>query len=82
MKLNTDKEYLRLCLRISNMKKYWLSDEGYKQRVDHSEEEFLAGGGERGDYEKLKALGLKQRKLQLQQQTFKSFNIFCLQSSI
>jgi len=53
--------------RINNMKRHWLSDESFEARIQEGKEEFLAGGGDINDFNKLIEIGKRQRKIQLQQ---------------
>lgn len=60
---------------IENMKKYMLSDESYQANVEEQREEFLAGGGDEADFNRLFEIGREQCKIQLQQIENKEFYI-------
>ena len=49
------------------MKQYWLNDENYAGRMDEQKEEFMAGGGDIKDFNRLMKLSKKLRKTQLEQ---------------
>ncbi|MBD3170648.1 MAG: methyltransferase domain-containing protein [candidate division Zixibacteria bacterium] len=53
--------------KIENMKKHWLNDDNFRDRLKQHREEFLAGGGDPVEFEKVVKIGEKQREIQLGQ---------------
>lgn len=61
--------------RIDNLKKYWLSEENFKARTEEQKEEFLAGGGDPEEFNRLSEIGVRRRILQLEQINNNKFSI-------
>jgi SAM-dependent methyltransferase len=53
--------------RLERLKKYWLNDDSFEARLQEHREEFLAGGGDTADFNRLLEVGRRQRAIQLRQ---------------
>ncbi len=54
-------------LAIKNMRDHWLGEAEFRERAEETREEFLAGGGDPVDFDRVLQLGIKQREVQLEQ---------------
>jgi SAM-dependent methyltransferase len=52
---------------IKNMRDHWLNEEAFEARVEESRQEFLAGGGDPAEFERVLEIGREQREVQLRQ---------------
>lgn len=52
---------------IKNMRDIWMSEDSFNARIEESREEFLAGGGDPAEFERVVEIGRKQRQVQLEQ---------------
>jgi SAM-dependent methyltransferase len=52
---------------IANMKKHWVDDKNYHARSEELRENFLAGGGDPAEFDKVAAAGERLRQAQLKQ---------------
>jgi len=52
---------------IKNMRDIWMSEDSFKARIEESREEFLAGGGDPAEFDRVLEIGRRQREVQLNQ---------------